>query len=108
MASKFSEFLASKKIDPRRVTAASAQLEKLNDADRKHRLLKRLSRKEGGKPVAADAPKPHSGRPVTAVLLRKIDAGKAVPGAAKTRVLRAVNKILEAKKESPAQIKDLF
>lgn len=108
MASKFSEFLASKKLDTRRILAVSGKLEKLRPADRAHRLGKRLSKKEGGKPVATDAPKPRSGRPVTSVLLSKIEAGKSVPGAAKTRVLRAVNAILETKKEQPAQLKDLF
>ncbi len=108
MASKLSDFLASKKIDPRRVVAASAQLERLRPEDRAHRLAKRLSKKDGGKPVAADAPKPHSGRPVTAVLLDKINAGKTVPAAAKTRVLRAVNAVLESKKADAAQFKDLF
>ncbi len=98
MASKLSDFLASKKIDPRRVVAASAQLERLRPEDRAHRLAKRLSKKDGGKPVAADAPKPHSGRPVTAVLLDKINAGKTVPAAA----------VLESKKADAAQFKDLF
>ncbi len=108
MASKFSEFLASKKLDPRRIVAVSTDLEKLRPADRALRLAKRLSKKDGGKPMAADAPKRRSGRPVTAVLLGKIEAGKTVPGAAKTRVLRAVNALLESKKSEAAQLKDLF
>ncbi|HSC89645.1 MAG TPA: hypothetical protein VLC09_20320 [Polyangiaceae bacterium] len=108
MASKLSEFLASKKIDSRRVVAASADIERLRPEDRAHRLAKRLSKREGGKPVAADAPKPRSGRPVTQVLLDKIEAGKVVPSAAKTRVLRAVNAVLESKKTELAQFKDLF
>ncbi len=108
MASKFSEFLASKKLDPRRIMAVSTDLEKLRPADRALRLAKRLSKKDGGKPMAADAPKRRSGRPVTVVLLSKIEAGKTVPGAAKTRVLRAVNALLESKKSEAAQLKDLF
>jgi len=94
MASKFSEFLASKKLDPRRIMAVSTDLEKLRPADRALRLAKRLSKKDGGKPMAADAPKRR--------------AGKTVPGAAKTRVLRAVNALLESKKSEAAQLKDLF
>jgi hypothetical protein len=49
MASKFSEFLEGKKIDPRRVAASSQALEKLRPEDRAIRLKQRTSRAaEGG------------------------------------------------------------
>lgn len=105
MSNKFEDFLASKKIDARRLIAVSENLEKLRPADRATKLKARLAE---NKKRPADAEKPRSGRPVTAVLLDKIKAEKEVPGAAKTRVLRAVNAILETKKEAPAQLKDLF
>lgn len=105
--SKLSQYLSDKKIDRRRVLAVSKKLEALRLVDRQARLARRLSKKEGGKPAPAGE-KGRSGRPVTPVLLDKIVAGKAVPAAAKTRVLRAVNKILEAKKQTVAQFKELF
>ena len=49
-----------------------------------------------------------SGKPVTTPLLNRALEGKAIPGAGKTRILRAVNRVLEQKKQSAAQIKDLF
>ncbi len=112
MANKFSEFLAAKKIDQRRLLVTSAKLEKLRPEDRAIRLARRNKSEEsssaaGDEEKAAPA-KPRSGRPVTGVLLDRIAAGKPVSGAAKTRVLRAVNAVLEQKKQEPAQLKDLF
>jgi hypothetical protein len=103
--SKLEDFLASKKIDVRRLIAVSAEIEKLRPSDRATKLKARLAE---NKKRPADAEKPRSGRPVTAVLLDKINANKSVPGAAKTRVLRAVNAILATKKVDAAQLKDLF
>lgn len=109
MASKFSDFVSSKKIDRRRLLAVSKKLEALRPLDRRARLARRLSKKEGGKPVEGElAEKGRSGRPISPALIDRIEAGKAVPGAAKTRVLRAVNALLEQKKESAVSYKDLF
>lgn len=106
MASKFQQFLSDNKIDPRRVLVASDQIEKLRPEDRALRLARRQARKEeGGKKPEG---KPRSGRPVTTSLLNNALAGKAVTGPAKTRLLRAVNKILETKKKDPVELKALF
>ncbi len=102
MANKFSDFLASKKIDPRRLIAASENLEKLRIEDRVVKLAKRQGKEE------AKAQKPRSGRPVTQVLVDKAAAGKPLSGASKTRILRAVNVVLEQKKQGTAQLKELF
>jgi hypothetical protein len=107
--SKFSDFLQGNKIDPRRVAAASAFLEKLRPEDRALRLKKRLARaKEGGAAPADGAPKRRSGRAVTPQLLKKALDGKAVTGPAKTRLLRAVNRLLEQKKKDPVDLRALF
>ncbi len=109
MASKFSEFLEGKKIDPRRVAAASQALEKLRPEDRALRLKKRNSRSaEGGAEKTEAGPKPRSGRPVTPQLLRNAIEGKPVTGPAKTRLVRAVNRVLEQKKQDPIDIRALF
>src|SRR5579863_1911489 len=65
---KFAQFLATKKIDRRRLLAASRKLETLHPEDRAIRLKKRQLRvaaaggAEGG---AKETRKPRSGRPVT-------------------------------------------
>jgi hypothetical protein len=113
MANKFSDFLKEKKIDPRRLIAASTKLERLRPEDRAAKLAKRQAKAKaaaGGEADKNAAPpaKPRSGRPVTQ---RAIDAaleGKPISGPQKTRVLRAVNAILEQKKGSPVELSALF
>jgi hypothetical protein len=102
MANKFSDFLASKKIDPRRLIAASENLEKLRPEDRAVKLAKSQGKED------AKGKERRSGRPVTQVLVDKAAAGKALSGASKTRILRAVNVVLEQKKQGTAQLKELF
>lgn len=109
MASKFSEFLTANKIDPRRILAASFELERLRPEDRAKRLAKRLAKASEAKPAEGEAPKkPRSGRPVTRQVIERAVEGKAVPGPAKTRLLRAVNRILEQKKKDGVDLRALF
>lgn len=117
MASKFAQFLQEKSIDPRRILIASAAIEGLRPEDRALRCArKRARRKDDGakKPAAApaegEAPaaRPRSGRPVTERLLRDAQAGKAVSGPEKSRLLRAVNRLLEQKKQETADLRLLF
>ena len=111
MATKIEAFLKDKKIDPRRVLAASAELERLRPEDRALRLARRLARKseDGGKKKEGEAPKkPRSGRPVTPRALTAALTGKEVAGPAKTRILRAVNHVLAAKKQEPVDLRALF
>lgn len=108
MASKFSQFLADNKIDPRRIIAASKAIEGLRPEDRRIKLAKRKAGDD--KPAEGDAKpgKPRSGRPVNAVLLRRLEAGGKVSGPAKQRVVRALNHILEARKKDPVELRALF
>jgi hypothetical protein len=113
MASKFSEFIAKQKLDPRRILAASRSLERLRPEDRSLRQQKKKASgsdsapsAEEGKPEAP--PKPRSGRPVTRVLLSAATSGTKVSGPAKTRLLRAVNHLLSQKKQDPVEFKTLF
>lgn len=106
--SKFKDFLAEKKLDARRVITASTKLERLTPADRAIRLAKRQARKSDDKKTEAPSAKPRSGRPVTQ---RAIDAaliGKAISGPQKTRILRAVNALLEQKKQGAVELSTLF
>jgi hypothetical protein len=111
MATKFAQFLKDNKIDPRRLLIVSKRLERLQPADRKLKFAKRKGK--DGTPAAAPAdgekrPKPRSGRPVTPRLVDAATNGKAVAGPAKTRLLRAVNRILEQKKKPAVDLKSVF
>ena len=105
---KFAGFLASKKLDRRRIVAASRKLEAFRPEDRAIKLRKRQARAaaEGGPPP--EKAKPRSGRPVTG---RAIDAalvGKPISGPTKTRLLKAINHLLEQKKQEAIDLKALF
>ena len=110
MATKFAQFLTDNKIDPRRLLVVSKRLERLQVADRKLKFAKR--KKADGTPAVAEgdkkADKPRSGRPVTPRLIHAASNGKPVAGPAKTRLLRAVNRILEQKKKPAVDLKTVF
>lgn len=102
--SKFSDFIASKKIDARRVRSASAKLEKLRREDREIKL----KQKNKTEKKDAEKKKPRSGRPVTDRAMTAAIAGKPISGPQKTRILRAVNHVLEQKKQEPVTLDLLF
>jgi hypothetical protein len=111
--SRFAEFLSTEKIDPRRLIAASRQLEKLQPEDRAIRLQKRLSKgKDAAAPAegaAATPPKkPRSGRPVTQRVVSAATSGGSLTGPQKSRLLRAVNHVLGQKKKDPVDLRKLF
>jgi hypothetical protein len=113
MDSKFAKFLQDNKIDARRVLVASHKIERLTPADRRLKLERRQAKRieAAGTPAAEPAKKPakpRSGRPVTERLLREASQGKALTGTGKTRLLRAVNRVLEQKKKPPVELKTLF
>jgi len=111
--SRFAEFLSTEKIDPRRLLAASRQLERLRPEDRTIRLQKRLSKGKEAPPAAADAAvtppkKSRSGRPVTHLVLERANSGGSLSGPQKTRLLRAVNHLLVQKKKDPVDLRKIF
>jgi hypothetical protein len=111
MATKFESFLSEKKIDPRRILAASYDIERLRPEDRAIRLAKRVARKSedaAKKKEGLAAKKPRSGRPVTQRALSAAMTGKDVSGPMKTRLLKAVNHILEQKKQEKVDLRALF
>lgn len=111
MSTKFGTFISEKKIDPRRVIAASNEIERLRREDRMIRLAKRAARKSedaAKKKEGADAPKPRTGRPVTQRSINAALEGKPLSGPIKTRLLRAVNYLLEQKKQEKVDLKALF
>lgn len=108
--SKLSDFLGSSKIDPRRVLITSKQLEQLRPEDRNVKLARQRVR--GGK--ASDAEKEaavkerRSGKAVTRPTLDAALGGGKVSNRAKQRITRAVNQILQQKKQEQVQVSDLF
>ncbi|EYF08648.1 hypothetical protein [Chondromyces apiculatus] len=109
MATKIEDFLKEKKLDPRRILAASAEIERSRPEDRAIKLAQRKARKsEDKKKEGLAAKKPRSGRPVTQRSLDAAIGGKPLSGPAKTRLLRAVNKLLEQKKQEPVTLHALF
>ena len=106
---KFATFLKDKKVDTRRILTASHQLESFKAEDRTIRLGKRQARNtEGDKKAPADSRETRSGRPVTPRALEAALSGKSVSGPAKTRLLRAVNAVLEQKKLEKVELRTLF
>jgi hypothetical protein len=111
MATKFEDFLKEKKIDSRRLLVASAEIERLHLEDRKIKLAKRAARKSedpAKKKEGLAAQKPHSGRPVTKEAIAAAFAGKNISGPQKTRILRALNHVLEQKKLEKVELSAIF
>ena len=109
MATKFAQFLQDNKIDPRRIIVASQELERLRPEDRKIKLQKRVAKKAGTKAAEGEKPaKPRTGRAVTPRLIESVSVGKPVSGPAKTRLLRALNHVLVAKKKTAVELKAVF
>jgi hypothetical protein len=106
---KFAQFIAAKKLDPRRILAASHLLETLQPEDRAIKLKKRQQRgAEGTAAENKETRKPRSGRPVTPRAFAAAVSGGAISGPSKTRILHAVNHLLELKKQEKVDLKALF
>jgi hypothetical protein len=106
---KLSQFLTSKKLDPRRIMAASHKLETLTREDRTIKLVKRLAKKAEDQPKEPkETRKPRSGRAVTPRAMATALQGGTISGPTKQRILRAVNHLLEQKKQEKVELKTLF
>ncbi len=111
MATKIEDFLKAKKIDTRRILVASAEIERLRLEDRKIKLAKRAARKSEDpvkKKEGMASKKPRSGRPVTQEAIAAAFAGKTISGPQKTRILRALNHVLEQKKHEKIELAAIF
>ena len=107
--SKLSDYLKTNKIDARRVVGASRGLERQTAADRV--LMAKKSAIKAGKAEKDEAiakTKPRSGRRVTQPAIDRALAGTTLGGPTKTRIVRAVNAILVARKKPEVTFRDLF
>ncbi len=109
-SSKFASFIASKKLDPRRIIIASRKLEHLRPEDRSIRFNKRQARGAGdsASTTPKETRKPRSGRPETGRAMKAALGGGQLSGPTKTRILRAVNHLLEQKKQDQTDLRALF
>jgi len=105
---KLATFLASKKIDARRVLAASHALETLTPEDRTIKMNRRRAKGAEGEAGPKEERKPRSGRPVTHRAMTAALAGKRISGPTKHRIVRAVNHVLEQKKAEKIDLRALF
>jgi hypothetical protein len=106
---KFAQFIADRKLDPRRILAVSHRLEQMQAEDRLIRLNKRRARNaEASDNAAKELRKPRSGRPVTRRAMDAAVGGREISGPTKTRILRAVNHLLELKKLEKVELRTLF
>lgn len=109
MSTRFAEVLDNEKIDPRRLLVASRGIERLRPEDRAARLAHRQAKRgDAGASDQADKPKRRSGRVITLQLLRKAQLGQRLSGPQKTRLLRALNRVLEQKKRDPLEMRAVF
>ncbi len=104
---KLGAFLEEHNIHPKRLQSASKHLEALRPEDRALRLAKRQSGDGDANKDSSDT-KPRSGRPVNTPTLTRALEGKSTSGAAKTRILRAVNHLLAQRKKEPVELRALW
>lgn len=111
MMSKFSDFLKDNKIDERRLLSASRAIEHLSPVRLREALAEKKAAAAGEDAKDKDkaaALKVNQGRPVTRPGLAAAKAGKTISGPTKSRLLRAVNRILEQRKKDAIDLRALF
>lgn len=106
--SKLATFLTDKKINWRRVITTSHKLETLTAEDRQIKLNRRRAKGGEGEAGPKEERKPRSGRAVTNRAMQAALYGKSISGPTKSRILRAVNSLLEQKKTDKTDIRALF
>lgn len=105
-ASKFQSFLDEHKLNTKRLLAVSHALEQLQREDRDRKHARRQNKVEGA--TKKEVEKPRSGRAITPRALAAAVSGGTLSGPTKSRILRAVNAMLEAKKKDKVELKTLF
>jgi hypothetical protein len=106
----FADFLASKGIEPKQILAASARLESVRDEDRELiRARRKKRRTQAGKSYEElQLAKPRSGRPLREGHVEAALADKPVPGPVRTKLVRAINALVEKKGGEPVRAPQLF
>lgn len=107
---QFADFLSEKGLSPDQILRVSRRIESLRDADRalmRKRALKRRT-SAGQSYEEANLAKPRSGRPLRPGHLAAATGDQPVPGPVRTKLVRAVNQILQKKGQEPIRHPQLF
>lgn len=106
----FSDLLKSRNLEPSQILQTSSRLERVRNEDRD--LIRKRAEKRRRSPTKsytdAGIAKPRSGRALRTGHLEAALADKPVPGPVRTKLLRAVNTLVEKRGGQPLRIPDLF
>jgi len=106
------DFIHSKGIVPDSIVATSQKLEAPQPQDRKllaQRVAKRKGKETASKPYAElNIAKPRSGRGLSAATVALALNEQALTARQRSKMLKAVNALLEKKKEAAVDMKTLF
>lgn len=106
----FADVLQSRSLTPEQILRMSARLEKVQNEDRE--LIRKRAEKRRRTPNKSyeevGIAKPRSGRVLQPGHLAAAMEDKPVPGPVRTKLLRAVNALVEKKGGQPLRTTDLF
>ena len=107
---QFSDFLSQAGIDTGRLLRASQRIEGVQDEDRALMRKRAEKRRRSAGQSYADAgiAKPRSGRPLRPGHIEAAMSDQPVPGPVRTKMVRAVNAILQKKGQDPVNAPKLF
>ncbi len=96
---QFSDFVSQSGLDANKILRASERLERVRDEDRElmRRRAEKRRRNAGQSYADAGLAKPRSGRPLRPGHVAAVMADRPVPGPVRTKVVRAVNALLQKK-----------
>lgn len=104
----FSDLLKSKNLPEAQILGVSRALEHLTPPDRDLYLKRRKARKEEKKYAEAGAEKPRSGRGITSQSLAKASADRPLPRKVRSKIVKAINTILERRGQEKVKIEQVF
>jgi len=107
---QFSDFIREKGLDAEQILRVSRRLESLTDEDRELMRKRAVKRRTaaGQSYEEANIAKPRSGRPLRPGHLEAAMNDEPVPGPVRTKLVRAINAILEKKGQEPVRAPQLF
>ncbi|WP_373046003.1 hypothetical protein [Vulgatibacter sp.] len=107
---QFSDFLSEKGIETKRLLQVSQRLERVGNADRDliRKRAEKRRRNPGQSYADANLGKPKSGRSLRPGHIEAAMQDKPVPGPVRSKMVRAVNRLLEKKGQDAVTAPKLF
>lgn len=107
---QFADFLNQKGLEPKQILLVSQRLECVRDEDRILMRRREARRREnpGKSYEELGIAKPRSGRPLRPGHIEAALADKPIPGPVRSKVVRAVNFLLQKKGQEPVRAPDIF